>query len=165
MIAYTHVMVELVIAKSENDMEAARGLMREYAATLGFDLCFQDFERELNRLPSGYGPPCGRLRLALLRGEPIGCIAIRKLEADICEMKRLYVKPAWRGRGIGRSLAEMGIRDARELKYRSIRLDTIPSMVAATALYRSLGFHEIEAYRYNPIPGAIYLELKLEPEG
>lgn len=154
-------MVELISATSDEDISAARSLFREYAESLDFDLDFQDFERELDGMPGAYGPPTGRLRLALLDGKAVGCIAIRALEGEICEMKRLYVQPAHRRRGIGRMLAEAGVQDARELGYQSIRLDTVPTMAAATELYRSLGFVEIEPYRYNPLSGAIYLELDL----
>ncbi len=154
-------MIELIRATSDKDISAARRLFREYEESLDFDLDFQDFERELAGMPGAYVPPTGRLRLALLNGEAVGCVAIRNLEGDICEMKRLYVQPAQRRRGIGRMLAEAGVRDARELGYRSIRLDTVPSMTAATELYRSLGFVEIDPYRYNPLAGAIYMELEL----
>jgi putative acetyltransferase len=154
-------MIELICAISDEDISAARRLFREYAESLDFDLDFQDFERELTGMPGAYGPPSGRLRLALLDGKAVGCMAIRSLEGDICEMKRLYVQPAHRRRGIGRMLAKAGVRDARELGYRSVRLDTVPSMAAATELYRSLGFVEIEPYRYNPLSGAIYMELEL----
>ncbi len=156
--------VKLVIVQSDDDVAVAKRLFREYADSLGFDLCFQDFERELARMPGDYGPPGGRLRLAVVHGVPAGCIAIRKLDGDICEMKRLYVRPTFRRRGIGKRLAEEGVRDARSLGYRVIRLDTIPAMAAATALYRSLGFVEIEPYCYNPLPGALYMELVLEQQ-
>ena len=157
-------MVELVIVQSDDELAEAKRLFLEYADSLGFDLCFQDFEREFDRMPGDYVPPGGRLRLAVVDGAAAGCIAIRKLGVDICEMKRLYVRPAFRGRGIGRRLAGAVVRDARSLGYRAIRLDTIPEMAEATALYRSLGFVEIEPYRYNPIPGALYMELVLEPQ-
>ena len=142
-------------------LEVARLLMREYAASLGFDLGFQDFDRELEALPGEYGPPGGRLLLAWLGDRLAGCVALRKLQDGICEMKRLYVRPAFRGHRIGRLLAERAIAEAREIGYGRMRLDTVPSMQRAQSLYRSLGFYEVEAYRYNPIPGAAYLELKL----
>jgi len=154
-------MVELILAQSESDLAAAKRLFLEYAESLGFNLCFQDFNRELAGVPGDYGPPGGRLRLAVVDDMAVGCIAMRKLEDGICEMKRLYVRPAFRGRGIGRKLAVACVRDARSLGYRAIRLDTIPEMAAATALYRSLGFMEIEPYRFNPLPGALYMELDL----
>jgi ribosomal protein S18 acetylase RimI-like enzyme len=154
-------MIELVCATSDEEMETVRCLFREYAESLDFDLDFQDFEDELEGIPGAYGPPAGRLRMALLDGEAVGCIAIRRIDSDVCEMKRLYVRPDSRRRGIGRLLAETGVRDALELGYRAIRLDTVPSMIAATALYRAIGFTEIEPYRHNPIAGALFMELRL----
>lgn len=155
-------MVKLIRVQSEQELAAAKLLFREYADSLGFNLDFQDFDEELARLPGEYGPPDGRLRLAVCDTAVAGCIGVRRLEGEICEMKRLYVRPPFRRRGIGRMLARAGIRDARDLGYRVIRLDTIPAMEAATELYRSLGFSEIEPYRYNPLPGAIYMQLVLE---
>jgi putative acetyltransferase len=138
-----------------------RELFEEYAASLGFDLGFQEFERELRELPGAYGPPRGRLLLARVGAEPVGCVGLRPLDADACEMKRLYVRSTHRGTGAGRALAEAAIRAARELGYAHMRLDTVPSMRAARALYRALGFREIPPYRFNPIPGTTYMELAL----
>lgn len=152
---------ELLQALTSDKVTTARTLLREYAAALGFDLCFQDFEAELASLPGDYAPPHGRLLLAYVEGQPAGCVALRPLEPGFCEMKRLYVRPEHRGRGIGRTLAEATISAARHEGYRCMRLDTVPRMKEAIRLYESLGFHDIAAYRPNPIPGARYLELTL----
>ena len=157
-------MAELVTALDEEQVGAARLLFREYADALGFDLCFQDFEQELASLPGDYAPPTGRLLLAVEDSKPVGCVALRALDVGVCEMKRLYVRPRQRGRGIGRKLAETAISAAHESGYRLMRLDTVPWMTEAIRLYESLGFHDIPAYRPNPIPGARYLELKLGPD-
>jgi len=158
---------------TQEDLELVRRLFREYAASLGFDLCFQGFEQELAGLPGEYAPPRGRLFLALaeepacgsLESRALGCVALKPFDPETCEMKRLYVPPAHRGRGVGRLLAERALAEARSIGYRRLRLDTIATMKEALGLYRSLGFHPIPAYRYNPIPGAIYLELDLTLPG
>jgi putative acetyltransferase len=143
-------------------LEFARRFFEEYAASLDFDLDFQNFEEEFSSLPGEYASPTGRLLVATYGDEPAGCIALRKLEERICEMKRLYVKPQFRDMGIGRALTEALIGEAKQMGYVRMRLDTVPSMQRARALYKSLGFREINAYRYNPIEGVQYMELALK---
>jgi ribosomal protein S18 acetylase RimI-like enzyme len=154
--------VNIQPAESPEQIAQARELFLEYANSLGFSLCFQSFDQELASLPGDYSPPEGRLILAISNREPAGCVALHKIEPDICEMKRLYVRPKYRGNGIGRQLAEKIIADARQLGYKQLRLDTVePMMKAAVAMYRQLGFSEIPPYRQNPIDGALYMELAL----
>jgi putative acetyltransferase len=149
-------------AATPADFALARTLFLEYAASLGFDLGFQDFAGEVDSLPGAYAAPGGCILLAEDDGgEAAGCIAVRPLAKDVCEMKRLYVRPAWRGRGAGRDLAGAALREARTRGYRRMRLDTVPGMEAAIALYRALGFRAIPPYRPNPIPGALFFELDL----
>jgi putative acetyltransferase len=143
---------------------AVRELFLEYAQSLGFELCFQSFDQELAELPGAYAPPRGRLLLALVGGLPAGCVALRPQGADACEMKRLYVRPAQRGSGLGRALVERVVGEARSAGYRCMRLDTVPAMQEAQALYRALGFRDIAAYTANPVPGARFLELTLAQE-
>ena len=154
---------EFIEARSACDVEQARGLFREYATWVEIDLCFQNFEKELAELPGDYVPPDGRLLLASHNGELAGCIALRKIGEGVCEMKRLFVRDAFRGQGIGRNLVGFVIRAATEIGYERMRLDTLPpKMNDAIKLYRSFGFKEIEAYYDNPVPGAKFMELSLK---
>lgn len=148
-------------ATTDAEMSLTRELFAEYAAGLGVDLCFQNFSQELATLPGAYSAPDGCILLARVNNEPAGCVAVRKIGEGVCEMKRLYVRPEFHGRGIGRALAEAVIADARERGYAQMRLDTLPTMRAAVALYRSLGFGERDAYYHNPTPNVIYFELSL----
>jgi ribosomal protein S18 acetylase RimI-like enzyme len=155
-------MVEIIQIQSEDHLLAVRKLFVEYAESLGFDLCFQGFQQEHDGLPGAYAEPDGQLLLALGGDQAIiGCVALRKLENGVCEMKRLYVQPRFRGEGVGRRLAEAVIQEARGIGYERMRLDSLSSMTEAVELYRSLGFTEIPSYRHNPLPNVIYMELVL----
>jgi putative acetyltransferase len=157
--------MELIQAKSDKEIQEARQLFEEYSAWLGINLCFQNFDQELAELPGGYAPPSGRLMLAIEDEVTAGCVALRKFGDGICEMKRLYVRPKFRGRGLGRTLTENLIQEARAIGYRRMRLDTLPGkMDQAIAMYRSLGFKNIEPYYNNPVEGAAFMELNLNQE-
>lgn len=153
---------EIIQARSTEDIEHARELFNEYAAWLDIDLCFQNFHKELGELPGEYAPPSGVLLLAREGNRIAGCVALRKIGEGVCEMKRLFVRAEFRGRGLGRQLVDAVIRVAKEIGYERMRLDTLPpKMNDAVALYRSLGFQETAAYRHNPVPGAKFMELDL----
>ena len=155
-------MLRLFQANTREDIEHARSLFQEYAAGLGISLCFQNFDRELASLPGDYEPPDGRLLLATEDDQLAGCIALRKLGDGVCEMKRLFIRPAYRGKGLGRVLVAAIIDEARQLGYTHMRLDTRPGrMDQAIALYRSIGFVEIEPYYESPIGDAKYMQLEL----
>ena len=156
--------IQLVDADTPTRIEHIRVLFEEYARSLGFSLCFQEFDRELTGLPGDYAPPAGRLIVAYGDNKPAGCVALRPIKGSICEMKRLYVRPEFRHTGLGRQLAAGIIADARERGYTHMRLDTINTMTAALTLYRALGFVEIEPYYPDPLPGVVYLELDLGRE-
>ncbi len=155
-------MITIVPATTPTQLRDARALFLEYAASLDFDLRFQDFHREVAGLPGEYAPPRGLLLLVQADGRAAGCIALRRIDELTCEMKRLYVRPAHRGRGLGRLLCEALISQAQAIGYTRMKLDTVPQMTAAIALYRELGFVPTEPYRYNPLPGALFMELVLE---
>jgi ribosomal protein S18 acetylase RimI-like enzyme len=154
----------LQIAQAEYPAQIAQAseLFLEYAQSLGFSLCFQGFDQELANLPGDYAPPDGRLLLAHYDNQLAASVALHKLEPGICEMKRLYLRPQFRGKGFGRVLADRIIAEARQIGYNRMRLDTVePVMGDAVAMYRKIGFHEINPYRANPIAGAMYMELQL----
>jgi putative acetyltransferase len=149
-------------AESVAQIAQARELFLEYEQSLGFSLSFQNFEKELADLPGDYSPPEGRLLLAQWHDHLVGCVALHPLAPGICEMKRLYLRPQFRGKGFGRMLAERIIAEARQIGYRSMRLDTVePVMKDAVAMYRKLGFEEIAPYCNNPMAGAMYMEVQL----
>lgn len=154
-------MIDIRHANLHYDLDAVRDLFQEYAASLNVDLAFQNFEAELAALPGKYEPPAGRLLLAWKGAEPVGCVALRPLDRQMCEMKRLYVRPAARGAQLGRRLIERVCQEARIAGYSRLCLDTLPTMHAAIALYGSLGFRPVPPYVYNPVEGTQYLGLEL----
>ena len=155
-------MLNFVQADFPAQVAQARELFLKYAQSLGFSLCFQNFDKELAGLPGDYAPPEGRLLLAEYEGQIAGCVALHGLEPGICEMKRLYLRPQFRGKGLGRALTERIIAEARQIGYQRMRLDTIePVMKDAVAMYRKLGFNEIAPYCANPMAGTLYMELEL----
>lgn len=154
--------LEIVLAQSPIQIDSVRELFLEYARSLSFNLCFQSFEQELAGLPGDYASPEGRLFLLTRANQTAGCVALHKIDDEICEMKRLYVRPQFRGLGLGKMLAEKIIAEAREIGYKRLRLDTVESnMTIAVAMYRSMGFREIAPYRPNPSATALYMELEL----
>jgi len=159
------IMLKIVEANTKELIENAKGLIREYAQSLEFDLGFQDFAMEMENFPGQYASPRGCLYVALDENEPIGCVALRDIGQGICEMKRLYVRPYVRGQKVGKLLAEIVIKAARDMGYDFMRLDTIPSMKQANMLYNALGFKQIAPYRFNPLEGATFLELNLKEKG
>lgn len=155
-------LIRIKIAESVEDIGSARELFREYEKWLGFDLCFQGFDAELSGLPGKYAPPEGRLYLAFVGGNPVGCIALRKIGEGICEMKRLYLREAARGHGIGAELISKIIDEAQKIGYTKMRLDTYPpKMGKAVGLYTANGFYEIPPYYHNPHKGVLFMELDL----
>jgi ribosomal protein S18 acetylase RimI-like enzyme len=154
-------MLRLDPVVSPFDLESIRTLFQEYADSLGVNLDYQGFEEEVRGLPGPYIPPTGTLLLARRGDDLLGCVGVRALDECIAEMKRLYVRPSGRGLGLGRTLAEAAIRFATVTGYERMRLDTLPQMERAQDLYRSLGFMPIEAYRFSPVPGTVFLELVL----
>ena len=157
--------MKLIQTGTSEQIELARELFKDYEVALGISLCFQNFEKELAELPGDYTPPDGRLILAFDDGELAGCVALRKLNDGICEMKRLFVRPAFQGKGLGRNLIDSIIREAKAIGYERMRLDTLPlQMNKAIALYRAIGFQEIDPYYANPVPGALFMELRLSAQ-
>lgn len=155
-------MITIVQAESPEEIELVRGLFREYEAWLGMDLCFQGFEEELRTLPGRYAKPDGRLFIASIDSAPAGCGAMRKLEEGICEMKRVYLRPEARGKGLGKVLIEKLIDDARVAGYTKMRLDTHPPrMGKAVSIYEFHGFYTIPPYYHNPHEGVLFMELEL----
>jgi ribosomal protein S18 acetylase RimI-like enzyme len=154
-------MIAITAAASAQEVAIVRALLREYEAALGVDLCFQNFARELDELPGDYAPPRGALLLARDGDDVAGCIALRPVDEATCEMKRLYVRDAFRASGLGRRLVEQLIGVAHAIGYRRMVLDTLPTMIAAQRLYASFGFTDIASYRHNPIAGTRFLGLEL----
>jgi GNAT superfamily N-acetyltransferase len=150
-----------IVPADRSLLPLVRELFQEYAEALGVDLSFQGFAEELSGLPGEYAPPAGRLMLGFDEERAAGCVALRPLQSEVCEMKRLYVRPSYRGTGWGRRLAQRVVEEATSAGYRRMRLDTLAGMAGAQALYYDMGFRPIPAYRYNPVPGTLFLELDL----
>ena len=157
-------MIEVFDAREQQDIEVARQLFREYQQALGVDLSFQNFSAELDALPGSYARPRGRLLLASDSTQVMGCVALRPLSADTCEMKRLYVRPDYRALGVGRLLIERVLEEARAIRYSRVLLDTLPTMTGAQRMYERLGFKDVPPYRHNPIEGTRFLGLDLWPQ-
>ena len=156
-------MVEILNASAPDDIKEARQLFEEYASSIGISLCFQKFDQEIATLPGKYAPPQGRLLLAREQDRVAGCVALRPLTDGTCEMKRLYVRPEFRGLGLGRRLADEIVSTAKELGYRSIKLDTLPDrMGQALRMYKDMGFKDINPYYENPVAGACFMELQID---
>lgn len=156
-------MIEIIQAATPEEIESARTLFREYEASLGFKLCFQNFDEEVENLPGKYAAPDGRLFLAFADGNLAGCIALRKLKEKICEMKRLFVRENFRGLKIGKFLIEKLIAEAQEIGYEKMRLDTYPpKMERAVEIYKSYGFYEIKPYYFNPYGETLFMEANIK---
>lgn len=156
-------MITIQSPQSELDYEHVGQMLQSYAQMLGIDFCTGNIDKEIGELPGQYGPPRGLLLIATVDGQPAGCVGLRDLGDDICEMKRLFIKPQFRGQGIGRQLATRLISEAMNLGYHTMRLDTLESMTAARALYKSMGFAPIEPYNIHPPECTHFMELQLQP--
>lgn len=154
--------IKIISATSNEHVTRAKELIQEYVLSLGFDLNFQNFKEEIDSFPAQYSPPRGCLLVAQYENKIVGCVGLRDQGSDICEMKRMYIQPDFRGQGAGKALTRGLIDKARGMGYIRMRLDTLSSMEAAVRLYISFGFKEISPYRVNPIKGARYFELKLQ---
>jgi len=149
-------------AKTRNEISSAEALIREYATSLGIDLGFQSFEKEMAEFPGAYAGPDGRILIAIEDGDAVGVVGLRRLSGKVCELKRMYVRPKFRGKGIARKLAKRAIVVAQDIGYSRMRLDTLSRLKEAVLLYDSLGFKKVRPYTVNPHEDAIYMELKLE---
>jgi putative acetyltransferase len=153
--------LKIIIARTEDHIKHFHELFKEYEKQLNVDLCFQDFETELANLPGVYAPPEGCMLLAEYDNKIAGCVTLKKIDEGICEMKRLYVRPDFRGKSIGRELSEAIVEEARKMGYAKMRLDTLTRLTEAITLYRSMGFKEIKPYVFNPLDDVVYMELEL----